>query len=85
MHRRIRSLKISEEFFFSLFTSGFYEAGYTVLSNAIPKDAKLVNVRFGWPHEIEILIESQEFEEVGEGEIPPYLTPVIRKEHSGSE
>ncbi len=78
--RRLKTLKVSEDFFFGLLTNGLHAAGYTVISNAVPKDAKLVNVRLRWPTGIEMLIESEEFDAVEEGGDIPDLTPVLRTE-----
>lgn len=45
----------------------------------IPADAKLINVQHGWPNEIDILLESREFEAVDEGEPIPFLTVTTRQ------
>ena len=53
--------------------------GYRVVSGEIPKDAKMINIRHGWPDTIEILIESEEFPEVKEGEEIPLLETMFQK------
>lgn len=43
-----------------------------------PADARIVNVHHGWPNEVEILLESEEFEAVPEGHGVPYLSITVR-------
>lgn len=75
---RFKRLIITAELFFDLFTSGVHPPRtYRVDEDAIPSDARLVNVRHGWPDALEILIESQSFEEVKQGDVIPELRPVI--------
>lgn len=81
--KRYKTLIISPELLLELFHSGFHPPhGYEVIADAVPPDAKLVNVqhgvKHGWPSGIEILIESAHFEEVNEGADIPTLSPVIR-------
>jgi len=77
-NKRLRTLQITGELFVELFKLGSHPA-YDVIENAIPDDAEVRNVRFGWPHKIEILIESAEFDEVNDGEPIPFLVPVFSK------
>lgn len=82
---KVKRLQISADLLFEMFSAGFHEGGYTVIDDAIPADAKLVNVRYfpphGWPNSIELLIESDSFAEVGEGQEPPTFSPTMRKEY----
>lgn len=73
--RRIKRLQIAPAIFFRLFSAGDH-AGYMV-EQGIPTDAKLMNVRHGWPDMIELLIQSESFEEIKEGQEIPFLAPVV--------
>jgi len=72
--RRVKRLCISPRTFLDLFTEGFH-VPYSVDENAIPPDAQIVNVRHGWPDTIEVLIRSDSFPELHEGEEIPELVP----------
>jgi len=76
---RIRVLRVSAAFFIDMFKPGEHSA-YNVVSNGIPYDTRLLNVRFAWPEQLELLIASDQFDEVKEGDVIPYLTPVISRE-----
>lgn len=82
---KVKRLQISAELLFEMFSDGFHEGGYTVIKDAVPADARLVNVRYfpphGWPNSIELLIESDSFAEVAEGHSVPTLLPIARKEY----
>lgn len=82
---RYKRLLISPGELFKLLHADYRFRSYGVISDAVPKDARLVNVRHGWPNVIEILIESAEFEEVQEGSEIPALCPVLRRVASGQE
>lgn len=71
---RVKRLLISSELFCHLFTLGTHH-GYRVIEQAIPADAHVRNVRLGWPAQLEILVESQDFDDVREGEEIPTLVP----------
>lgn len=75
---RIRRLCISAELFLSLFHAGQRPA-YAVVENAVPGDARLVNVRHGWPNSIELLIESESFDEVPQAEKIPDIQPICMR------
>jgi hypothetical protein len=78
---RYKRLKISPEFFLSLFTEGMHpQRAYTVIADAVPADAKLVHVRMSWPNDLEMLISSETFPEVKKGEEIPLMTPTMRSE-----
>ena len=71
-----KRLLISSELFCQLFTQGPHH-GYRVIEQAIPDDARVRNVRLGWPDLIEVLLESESFEALREGDEIPFLTPVV--------
>ena len=74
---RLKRLRISSELFCQLFTLGPHH-GYRVIEQAIPEDAFIRNVGLSWPYpQIEVLLESQAFEVVREGDEIPFLTPVL--------
>lgn len=77
--RRIKSLIISWELFRGLLTEGVHPAkSYAVIDGAIPDKAALLNVRHAWPNCIELLLQSDEFEEVPEGAAIPHIKPVMQ-------
>jgi hypothetical protein len=76
---KVKRLIISFELLAQLFFAGEHSGGYSVIEDAIPTDAKLLNVRQSWPTGLELLIESNEFPEVSEGSNIPELTPKIRR------
>lgn len=76
---RLRTLKISAELLFELFTAGEHSAGYRVVAQAIPADAELVNVRHAWPNGVELIIRSESFDPIDPGAEPPPLVPRIEK------
>lgn len=79
---KVKRFQISPELLFEILSEGFHPAGYSVIENAVPKDARLVNVHHAWTNFIELLIESDSFPETFEGEVPILLSPVVRKERS---
>ena len=76
LRERFCKLVISPDLFLSWFTAGDHGFSYRVTENAIPEDAKLVNVRHAWPNAVELLIESQSYDELKEGDEIPTLAPV---------
>ena len=75
---KCKRLLITPDLFLSLFHAGPHpHAEYTVTENAVPSDARLIDVRHGWGNFIEVLIESASFPEVPDGEIIPEMTPAI--------
>jgi hypothetical protein len=79
--KRLKRLKISAQLFFSLFSEGFHpDHAYTVVADPIPADAQLANVRLGWPNDIELVIQSETFPELKEGEEIPLMQPTLRSE-----
>jgi hypothetical protein len=73
---RVKRLTISSELFCAIFSAGQHGA-YTVVQNGIPDDARLINLRHAWPSAIELLLESERFDEVREGEVIPEFSPLI--------
>jgi len=78
MKRRYRILRITSQLFVGLFTKGQHPA-YLVTREALPDDTRIRNVRLGWPDYVELVLESEQFDEVREGEPVPNLTPVIER------
>ena len=76
---KVKRLQISPELLFELFTAGPHLGGYSVVEDAVPADAKLINVRHGWPNQIELLIESEEFPEIEDGEKIPLFRPLVQR------
>jgi hypothetical protein len=75
-HKRLKFFRISGEFLVQLFTPGEH-APYQVVENAIPDGTRVLNVRYGWPAWIELLLEHESFEEVENGHEIPALVPVV--------
>ena len=76
---KYKRVLISPELLLQLFTPGPHPAGYTVVAEAIPEDAKVINVCHGWPSRIELLISSETFERLSPGDEIPALTPHITR------
>jgi hypothetical protein len=74
--RRVKLFRISGEFLTQLFTPGEHNP-YQVVENAIPDGTRVLNVRYGWPAWIELLLEHESFEEVKNGEEVPALIPLV--------
>jgi len=70
---RVKLLPVSSELAFNLMRGE--HRGYRVVKNEIPSDAKLINVRHGWPDSVELLIQSETFEDIAEGQEIPYFMP----------
>lgn len=70
---KTKRLPISSELVFNLLRGT--HPGYFVTKNEIPADAKLINVRHSWPDSVELLIWSDTFEDVPDGEEIPYFVP----------
>ena len=78
MKRKI--LRISPALFLNLFFKGDHP-GYEVTDNAIPEDAKIVDCRFDGFNGgiVDILLESEKFEDVKDGVGYPYLFVEIKR------
>jgi hypothetical protein len=48
MKNNVRLLSISEDFLLSLFSAGEHRS-YSIIKDAVPSDARFLNVRHGWP------------------------------------
>jgi hypothetical protein len=77
---QLRTVKFSVELLFDLFGPGHHPGGYTVVKDAIPEDARLINVRHDWPNSVEFLIESPSFPELGRGDELSPLIPVVERD-----
>jgi len=78
-----RLLTISPELFLGLFEDG-HHAGYDVIRDAIPKGAKVADVRMNHfagagpeAGSIEFLIEHELYDETREGDLLPSVTPQL--------
>lgn len=74
--RRLKRLIVTWELARNFIVTGQHERRYNVF-DGVPPDAELVNVRHAWPHCIELLLVSDAFEEVKEGEEIPLLHPFV--------
>lgn len=74
MKRKI--LRIPCELLLNMFAVGL-KSMHEVIAG-VPADARIVNVHHGWPNDIDILLESEEFEAVPEGHGVPYLSITVR-------
>lgn len=75
--RRLRRVIVSFELVRPFLAAGAHSHLYNVARDPVPEDAVLINVRSAWPNCIELLLYSETFEEVGEGELPPLLEPTV--------
>lgn len=77
VNRRLKRCCITGELLFHLFQNGEHNSPRYRVSNGFPLDARLINVKHGWPHLVELLVASVEFDEVPDGQVIPELTPVV--------
>lgn len=78
---RLRRVTISFEILRDLFMAGAHPARrYSVIRDAIPPDAILVNVQHEWPNCVEMLLWSESFAEVKLGDLIPPLDIFILTE-----
>lgn len=83
---RVKTLLITWELFRDLFTEGDHQQGYRVINDAIPEDGRLLNVRPAWGNNaLELLIESDSFPEVKDGDTLPSLIPTTQTLPSSRE
>ena len=75
--RRVKRCCITGELLFDLFQNGEHNFPRYRVSNGFPLDAKLINVKHGWVHLVELLVASPEFDEVPDGQVIPEFTPVV--------
>ena len=71
MKKRYKVLELSGEILLSMFSNGMKPTHE--ISGGIPADARIVNVKHGWPNSVTILLESPQVEEIPEGETIPSM------------
>ncbi|HSY92349.1 MAG TPA: hypothetical protein VK812_13310 [Candidatus Binatus sp.] len=74
---KAKRFTISAELFLSLLTLGRHPGGYAVVSDAMPPDGVLLDVRHVWPGKLEVLVASESFEEMPRGSAAELLSPEI--------
>jgi hypothetical protein len=74
---RVKTIRFSFELLADLFSNGEHGPHSYSVEQGIPADAKLVNVRHGWPNPVEMVISSEEFPEIKDGEEIGELSPVV--------
>lgn len=73
-NNKLRRVIIHFELLHELFKEGPHPPhGYNVIRDPMPADARLVNVQHAWPNSIELLLWSDSFEPVKNGDIIPHL------------
>ena len=76
MSLRRKCLHVSDRFFADLFSDG--SRTFEVIRDGIPKDARVVDVRFdGFARKFAVLLESDEFDEAEEGTPYPQIEPIM--------
>ena len=76
--RRRKVMNVTTSIMADLFHGGLPRT-FDVISDAIPKDTKIIDVKFnGFNDVITFLLESDQFDEVPLGEKIPEITPVLR-------
>jgi hypothetical protein len=75
---RLKKLLVSGELILEIFKNGKHD-GYEVLSDYVPKDAKIKKIISSFKadelHVIELVIESEDFDDINENEEIPVLLP----------
>ena len=72
MPRRVMTLSLSGEALVGLLSTG--PRRWELVDGFLPEDARFVDIRTdAWRGQIEVLIESAHFPEVGDNCYPPYL------------
>lgn len=74
MKRKI--LRITGENLLNMFVAGLKPVHEVIAG--VPPDARIVNVRHGWPNEIYILLESDNFPMVAEGQELPFIDITVK-------
>lgn len=72
---RVRRIRFSADLVFAMLRGD--HPAFRVVADEVPADAKLVNVQHAWPNCIDVLVESETFSPVPEGEEIPFLTPMF--------
>ena len=70
-------LQITDVLFIDLFKKGASKT-YEVIDNALPPDARIVTVRYQGNGVVEVVLESEAFEDVDGTSLPVLDPPVIR-------
>lgn len=76
MSNKRKQFRISTVLFVEMFGKGIPRM-YDVTRDPLPADSKIVNVRFDWPTQVVLLIESESFPGLEGGDIIPDITPVL--------
>ena len=81
-NRRRKVLRFADSLLVQLFSKGIH-APYEVIRDALPDDARIVDLRFDAFHQpghntLMLLVESEQFEEVEEGNPYPELCPMMQ-------
>lgn len=75
--RRLKRLLVSFELLREFLVAGDHAHRYSILENAVPGDAILLNVQHAWPNCVELVLYSPSFDEVTDGDIIPMLPILI--------
>lgn len=78
--RRRKALRISAQMFAQMFKQGARVA-FEVESSGLPADARIVEARldlFDYPDTLALLVESETFGELAEGQLYPDIAPLMR-------
>jgi hypothetical protein len=84
--RRRKILRLSVPGFLAMVRGAFPPA--EVIADPVPADARVVDVRlapWGLPETLEVLLESDAFDPVPDGEVYPVLSPMYRRTYAGHE
>lgn len=81
--RRRKVLDVSDSLLVQILAEGVHDP-FEVVADALPADARIVDVRFSAFHQpghntLELLVESAEFEPIGEGQPYPHMATAIRR------
>jgi len=80
---RRKVLRIASQFLPMLLNQGFH--AYRVVSDSLPSDARVVNCMMNFNlHSFSLLIESESFPEVPEGESYPEICPTLTTGEDGN-
>lgn len=61
-----------------MFKQGHRNAGYEVIADGLPNDASIIDARIDWDRRgIVLIIQSDSFDELHEGELVPLLAPPV--------
>ena len=75
--KRLKMLRVTNALFLEVFRGD--HPAYSVVKDAVPDDAIIINVRLGWGDLIEVLIKSDTFPPVRDGKEPPILEPIAER------